>query len=226
MNLKRILPLLIGLAAMGLASLACVLTPNLASNAPAEETSSNPPEATQPSAAGQVTATTSGSGRQTPVQFSEADCACGGLTVSKAFPWGESIECRYDWSGANVDDNKLGFQLTRDYHVEQWNDRFTRDREDLKVEFSDGTSDQVVSEFLNAQDAYGFMTTRTGWSRHNVEIPVCGFGKSEELYAGEWLILTDLRSCESPNSMDGYIAQFQRVENCAMDLVDAKMTNE
>jgi len=26
--------------------------------------------------------------------------------------------------------------------------------------------------------------------------------------------------------MDGYIAQFQRVENCAMDLVDAKMTNE
>lgn len=221
MNRLRIPRLLVGLTVWMLAALACQLTPRAASDVPQAPTTITLSMPTQP--AGSTAPMATSEGYQTPVEFSEADCACGGLTVSKAFPWGESIECRYDWSGANVDDNKLGFQLTRDYHVEQWNERFSRDSEDLKAEYSGGWENQVVNEFMSSQDAYGFMTTRKGWSRDNVEIAVCGFGKSEELYAGEWLILTELRSCEAPNSMEGYLAQFQMVQKCARDLVDLKM---
>ncbi|MEN6571215.1 MAG: hypothetical protein ABFD24_05165 [Anaerolineaceae bacterium] len=225
MNHLRTPPLLIGLAVLMVAAVSCVPPPGTASDVPTEPTASTLSFATQ-STTGEIPLATSAgttSAAQSPVVFSEADCACGGLTVSKAFPWGESIECRYDWSGANVDDNLLGFQLTRDYHVEQWNERFSRDSEDLKAEFSGGDESQVVNEFLTGQDAYGFMTTREGSSRDNVAIAVCGFGKSEEQYAGEWLILTDLRSCEAPNSMAGYLAQFQMVQKCARDLVNAKM---
>jgi hypothetical protein len=218
-------PFLLGWVLMMLAAPACQITPASDQDVPREPTTVSLPEPTQPVGSLPPTATTVGSSSeyQTPVTFSEADCACGGLAVSKAFPWGESIECRYDWSGANVDDNRLGFQLARDYHVEQWNEKFARDSEDMKAEYFGGWENQVVNEFLNAQDAYGFMTTRKGWSRDDVEIATCGFGKSEELYAGEWLIFTDLRSCEVPNSMEGYLAQFQTVQQCARDLVNVKM---
>lgn len=225
MNRLRIPQLLFGLAVLMLAAGSCLPGPIATSDGLKEPTAFNPPVATQQNSADMPIATSVGAGSaaQTPVTFSEADCACGGLTVSKAFPWGESLECRYDWSGANVDDNKLGFQLTRDYHVEAWNEKFTRDTEDLKAEYSGGEADQVVNEFLNGQDANGFMATRKGWSRNDVKIAVCGFGKSEELYAGEWLILADLRSCEAPNSMDGYLLQLQTVQTCASNLVDVKM---
>ena len=120
-----------------------------------------------------------------PVVFSDTDCAFGGLPVSRAFPWGESLECRYDWAGINVDDNQLGFQVTRFYHMEVWDNQFKEDREELRVEYLDPPADQAVKEYLDDADAYGFMTTRPGWTRDNQDISACGYGKAEELYAGD-----------------------------------------
>jgi len=58
-------------------------------------------------------------------EFQDEDCACEGLESSKVFPWGNaSVECRYDWSGPNIDQNTLGFSVVHFYHVDELQPRF------------------------------------------------------------------------------------------------------
>lgn len=169
-------------------------------------------------------ATAAGVQVQNPVEFIETDCACGDLKVSKAFPWGESLECRYDWAGANVDDNLLGFQLSRIYHLDEWNSNFEREKDDLKNEVQYGiTQNPEVNVFMEGQYAYGIMRSEPGYAKNDQPVPLCGFGKSTTNYAGDWVILSDLRTCEAPYDMNAYIDQITLVQACAQELVERKL---
>lgn len=227
----RLWLLFLSFAVIALAASSCVLAPALdqASGngvAPTSDTGNftmvapTNSIATMEAHTSQVQATSS---FKNAVQFSEADCACGGLTVSSAEPWGEYLECRYDWSGKNIDDNQLGFVVNRINHPDDWNRQFESDKQDIfnEVGYSSDPN-AVVNPFLDEAGAYGVMVTETRYSRDGNPIDNCGVGKSEMSYADNWFVLVDLRSCEAPNTMNGYIDLLHAVQQCAVNLIDAK----
>ena len=110
-------------------------------------------------------------------------------------PWGESLECRYDWSGLNIDDNKLGFVIARINHPDDWDDHFIKDQEDIFNEYQYSSDpNAVVNEFVTGADAYGVLVTQAGYSRDDQPIERCGAGKLEMSYGNNWMVIVDLRS--------------------------------
>lgn len=155
-------------------------------------------------------------------EFTDADCTCEGLESSKVFPWGNaSVDCRYDWSGPNIDQNTLGFSVVHFYHVDELQPRFQQRVGELSASLpAQVAGDHQGQELRNDSEGYAFVVYGPGGGGKQGEIPLCGNGRGVYMVAGEFLIETDLFACDMPYSSEAYIAALTDMETCALRAVE------
>jgi hypothetical protein len=150
--------------------------------------------------------------------FTNDSCACPGYTVSDASPVGvEGLTCRYDWAGLNISDNKLGFvvNLYNGNHVDELPPTFTR----LKQGLIDGStmniySDQVVQVIYDDAANYAYYITQPGTNDAGQKIPLCGKGHGVHLQGINYLVETDINTCDM-GSADMISMALTDMKNCA-----------
>ena len=155
-------------------------------------------------------------------KFQDEDCACEGLESSKAFPWGNaSVECRYDWSGPNIDQNTLGFSVVHYYHVDELQPSFQQRVDELSASLpAQVKGDHQGQELRNDYGGYAFVVYGPGGGGKQGDIPLCGNGRGVYQVAGEFLIETDLFACDMPYSSQVYVAALADMETCARRAVE------
>jgi len=155
-------------------------------------------------------------------KFTEADCACEGHESSKVFPWGNaSVDCRYDWSGPNIDQNTLGFSVVHFYHVDELQPKFQQRVDELSTSLpAQVEGDHQGQELQNDESGYAFLVYGPGGGGKQGDIPLCGNGRGVYQVAGEFLVETDLFTCELPYSSDAYADALADMETCALRAVE------
>jgi hypothetical protein len=155
-------------------------------------------------------------------EFLEADCACAGYTPSREFPWGNaSVDCRYDWSGPNIDQNALGFSVVHYYHTDRLLPDFQKSVEDLTASLPPQVEgDHQGRELRNDDEGYAFFVYGPGGGGKQGDIPLCGNGRGVYQVAGEFLIETDLFVCDLPYSDQAYASALADMETCARRAVE------
>jgi hypothetical protein len=136
--------------------------------------------------------------------FTNDSCACPGYTVSDAAPFGvEGLTCRYDWAGLNISDNKLGFVVTQynSNHLDELKPAFT----DLKNQLvTDETmnlySDQALTVVYDDSENYAYFITEPGTNDAGQKVPLCGKGHGVHLWSSEYLIESDIHTCDMGSS--------------------------
>jgi hypothetical protein len=155
-------------------------------------------------------------------EFLDEDCACEGLESSKVFPWGNaSVDCRYDWSGPNIDQNALGFSVVHFYHADELQPEFQQRVDELSASLpAQVTGDHQGQELRNDAGGYAFVVYGPGGGGKQGDIPLCGNGRGVYQVAGEFLIETDLFACDMPYSSEAYVAALTDMETCALRAVE------
>jgi hypothetical protein len=155
-------------------------------------------------------------------QFQDEDCACEGHESSKVFPWGNaSLECRYDWSGPNIDQNTLGFSVVHYYHVDELQPDFQQRVDELSTSLpGQVVGDHQGQELRNDDGGYAFVVYGPGGGGKQGDIPLCGNGRGVYQVAGEFVIETDLFACDMPYSSDAYAAALADMQACAARAVE------
>jgi hypothetical protein len=155
-------------------------------------------------------------------KFLDEDCACEGYESSKVFPWGNaSVECRYDWSGPNIDQNTLGFSVVHYYHVDELQPGFQQRVDELSASLpAQVEGDHQGQELRNDYGGYAFVVYGPGGGGKQGDIPLCGNGRGVYQVAGEFLIETDLFVCDLPYSDSAYVSALADMETCARRAVE------
>jgi len=154
--------------------------------------------------------------------FLEADCACAGYEPSRVFPWGNaSVDCRYDWSGPNIDQNSLAFGVVHYYHEDRLLPDFQQEVADLTSSYASQADDKwEARELRNDNEGYVFLAYGPGGGGKQGDIPLCGNGRGVFHYAGEFLISIELSVCDLPYSDQAYALALADMETCARRAVE------
>ncbi len=155
-------------------------------------------------------------------QFVEADCTCADYQPSKILPWGNaSLDCRYDWSGPNIDQNYLGFSIAHFYHTEDLAPGFQERVDGLSTSLpSQVEGDHQGRQLRNDDEGYAFLVYGPGGGGKQGDIPLCGNGRGVYQTAGEFLIETDLFTCDLPYSDNAYVSAMTDMETCALRAIE------
>ncbi len=215
--------------ALALASLAC----NVATTAtpPPTATTAKSPQEQPADGSGEVdegspgeatSGESSDGGAPYSGEFLEADCLCAGYEESYMLPWGNSsLACRYEWSGPNIDNNSLGFEVSHYYHADRLQPDFQQDVQDLTSSYEDqDMGDWQAEELRNDDEGYVFLSYGPGGGGNSGEIPLCGNGRGVFHYAGEFLIETQLFACDLPYSEQTYRSALADMETCALRAIE------
>lgn len=214
----------IGLS-LALAAMACNLishapVPDFVPAAPSQPSASQPPDgqAEAPSAFEEQSVDED----EYRGEFVDADCACADYQPSKVAPWGNSgLICRYDWSGPNIDQNSLGFSISHYYHADRLQPDFEQNVEDLTASLPpQATGDDQGRQLRNDDEGYGFVVYGPGGMGNQGDIPLCGNGRGVYRFGGEFLIETDLFTCDLPYSDNAYVSALTDMENCALRAIE------
>jgi hypothetical protein len=220
-----------------LASLACKAAgaPVLATKAPGPVLATRPPGApvpatlppAQPAGAGAevegaAPGESAGETQSYSGEFLETDCSCAGLESSDTRPWGNSaLTCRYDWSGPNIDNNSLGFEVSHYYHTDQLLPDFKQRVEELTSSYGNqGGGGWRAEELRDDSGGYVFISYGPGGGGKQGDIPLCGGGRGVFQVAGEFLIETDMNVCDVPYSKDVYANIMTDMETCAKTAIE------
>jgi hypothetical protein len=155
-------------------------------------------------------------------EFLDEDCACKGYESSKVFPWGNaSLNCRYDWSGPNIDQNTLGFSVVHYYHVDRLQPDFQQRVDGLSASLpAQVQGDHQGQELRNDNGGYAFVVYGPGGGGKQGDIPLCGNGRGVYQVAGKFVIETDLFACDMPYSSEVYAAALADMETCARRAIE------
>ncbi len=144
-----------------------------------------------------------------------------GTSRTKVLPWGNaSLSCRYEWSGSNIDNNALGFEVSHYYHEDRLLPDFQQDVEDLTSSTGNQGDDWQVEELRNDDEGYVFLSYGPGGGGNSGEIPLCGNGRGVFMAAGEFLITTELFACDLPYSENAYRSALVDMETCALQAIE------
>ncbi|MBM3121341.1 MAG: hypothetical protein FJZ97_04035 [Chloroflexi bacterium] len=154
--------------------------------------------------------------------FLDEDCACEGYESSKVFPWGNaSLDCRYDWSGPNIDQNALGFSVVHYYHVDRLQPGFQQRVDELRASLPGLVEgDHLGQELRNDDGGYAYVVYGPGGGGKQGDIPLCGNGRGVYQLAGEFVIETDLFACDLPYSSEVYGEALADMQACAARAVE------
>ena len=214
---------------LGLASVACnvastgALQPTVTTHKPAQPQDAEGDAEEEGAAPGEAPSSESAAGEQPySGEFLEADCSCAGYEASYMLPWGNSsLTCRYEWSGPNIDDNSLGFEVSHYYHADRLLPDFQQDVQDLTSSYEDqDMGDWQAEELRNDDEGYVFLSYGPGGGGNSGEIPLCGNGRGVFHYAGEFLIKTQLFACDLPYSEQAYRSALADMETCARRAIE------
>jgi hypothetical protein len=155
-------------------------------------------------------------------EFVETDCSCQGYESSDMRPWGNSdVTCRYDWSGPNIDNNSLGFEVSHYYHTDQLLPDFKQRVEGLASSYGNqGGGGWRAEELRDDNGGYVFISYGPGGGGKQGEIPLCGGGRGVFQVAGEFLIETDMNVCDVPYSKEVYVNIMTDMETCARAAIE------
>ena len=155
-------------------------------------------------------------------EFQDQDCTCEGYESSKVFPWGNaSLDCRYDWSGPNIDQNTLGFSVVHYYHVDELQPDFKQRVDELSTSLpAQVMGDHQGQELRNDNGGYAFIVYGPGGGGKQGDIPLCGNGRGVYQMAGEFVIETDMFTCDMPYSSDVYASALADMQACAERAVE------
>jgi len=216
--------LLFGLVLV-LAGLACNASgapPVLATRPPSQGQPADAEAEQEDAASGEITSgETVGDSDPYSGEFLEADCSCAGYEPSDMRPWGNSsVSCRYEWSGPNIDDNSLGFEVSHYYHEDRLLPDFQQDVEDLTFSAGNQGDNWQVEELRNDAEGYVFLSYGPGGGGKQGDIPLCGNGRGVFHYAGEFLITTELFTCDLAYSEQVYANALADMETCARRAIE------
>jgi hypothetical protein len=156
--------------------------------------------------------------------FVEADCACADYKPSEVAPWGNAgLICRYDWSGPNIDQNTLGFGIDVYYqnHIDKLMTDFQEKSDGLRTNMPSLVEDGSQGRALrNDDEGYAFLAYGPGGGGKQGDIPLCGNGRGVYLVAGEFLVETDLFTCDLPYSDNAYVSALTDMETCALRAIE------
>ena len=152
-----------------------------------------------------------------PREFLDADCSCAGYEATTVHPWGNSsLSCRYEWSGANIDNNALGFEVVSyANHEDALGPDFQQDVEDLSFSAGNQGDDRRVEQPRNDDGGYVFFGYGPGGGGKQGDIPMCGNGRGVFQVDGEYLVKTELFACDLPYSEQAYANALADMETCA-----------
>lgn len=150
--------------------------------------------------------------------FTNDSCTCPGYTISDAAPFGvEGLTCRYDWEGLNISDNKLGFVVTlyNENHLDELKPTFARMKQQLVAEATMETySDQVLQVIYDDPENYAYFITQPGTNDAGQKISLCGKGHGVHLWSNNYLIETDINTCDMGSAPMISVALMD-MRNCA-----------
>lgn len=159
----------------------------------------------------------SGTGDAGSGEFLESDCSCPGYEATTVRPWGSSsLSCRYEWSGANIDNNALGFGIVSYInHEDELGAAFRQDVTDLSFSAGSQGDDWQVEQPRNDDGGYAFYGYGPGGGGKQGDIPLCGNGRGVFQVDGEFLVTTELFACDLPYSAQAYASALADMESCA-----------
>jgi hypothetical protein len=159
----------------------------------------------------------SGAGDAGSGDFLESDCSCAGYEATTVRPWGSSsLSCRYEWSGANIDNNALGFEIV-DYinHEDELGPAFKQEVEHLSFSAGNQGDDWQVEQPRNDDGGYAFFGYGPGGGGKQGDIPMCGNGRGVFQVDGRFYVTTELFACDLPYSVTAYANALADMETCA-----------